>query len=94
MKKSSTLALAIVINIAVLHAQWQLNGNPISSTNFFGSTNAQPLVFKVNNSRSGLIDYDNTKGNTLFGYQALVANTGVFNSSVGYKTLSSNTGGG
>ncbi|HEY6978756.1 MAG TPA: tail fiber domain-containing protein [Chitinophagaceae bacterium] len=94
MKKSSTLAFAIVINIAVSHAQWQLNGNPISSTNFFGSTNAQPLVLKVNNFRSGLIDHDATKGNTLFGYQALVSNAGIFNTSVGYKSLNSNTSGG
>src|SRR6476659_11384157 len=94
MKKYSTLALVIVINIAVSHAQWQLNGNSISATNFLGSTNAQPLVFKANNSTSGLIDYDNTKGNTLFGFQALVSSTGVFNTSVGYKSLNSNISGG
>jgi hypothetical protein len=94
MKKYLTLALVIVINIAVSHAQWQLNGNSISATNFLGSTNAQPLVFKANNSTSGLIDYDNTKGNTLFGFQALVSSTGVFNTSVGYKSLNSNISGG
>lgn len=75
-------------------AQWSLTGNSITSTNFLGSTNAQPLVLKVNNSRSGLIDYDGTKANTIFGYQGLLANTtGVNNVALGFQGLTGNTSG-
>ncbi len=95
MKKTLIIFSFIVLNITAIKAQnWLLAGNSISSTNFLGSTNAQPLVFKVNNQRSGLIDYDNSKSNTAFGYQALFSNTsGWYNSANGYWSLFSNTTG-
>jgi len=93
MKKKLTFLIAFAMNIAISHAQWQLTGNSILSTNFLGSTNANPLVFKANNQLSGLIDYDITRGNTSFGYQTLLSNTGAHNTAVGYAALSKNTTG-
>jgi trimeric autotransporter adhesin len=93
MKKKLTLMMAMVITIATGHAQWQLTGNSIGASDFLGSTNAQPLVFKTNNVRAGLIDYDNTKLNTALGYQTLLSNTGTVNTAVGYTALFSNTSG-
>jgi hypothetical protein len=44
------------------------------------------LKFKVNNVRSGLIDYASAKGNTLIGYQGLLSVTGGGNSAFGYRS--------
>ncbi len=74
---------------------WALTGNAGTnpSVNFIGTTDANPLVFRVNNVRAGFIDYDNTKGNTSFGYQNLISNTGAYNTAFGYNSLYSNTTG-
>lgn len=56
---------------------WSLQGNIIDGTDFLGSTNGASLVFKVNNLRSGLIDFG--FGNTLFGYRAGIALSGAQN---------------
>src|ERR1043165_286512 len=94
MKQKLMLIIAMVNMVAISHAQWQLNGNSISSGDFLGSTNSQPLIFKVNNYRSGLIDYDQTKVNTVFGYQSLLSLTsGVANTGMGNQALYSNTSG-
>jgi hypothetical protein len=74
---------------------WGLTGNagtnPIN--NFIGTTDAQPLLFKVNNIRAGYIDY-NGNDNTSFGYQTLLANTsGFYNTALGYASLKANTTG-
>jgi len=92
MKKKLTLLLAMVSTIAIIHAQWALSGNSIASGDFLGTTNSQPLVFKVNSSQSGLIDH--IAKNTMLGYQALLSNTtGGGNTGMGYLTLYSNTSG-
>jgi hypothetical protein len=75
---------------------WGLTGNAGTSsvTNFIGTTDAQPLVFKVNNARAGYIDYDFSKSNTSFGYQSLINNTtGNFNTANGFFALFFNSGG-
>lgn len=72
---------------------WLLKGNMGTDTaiNFIGTTDAEPLVFKVNNQKAGYIDYS-ANANTGFGYQALYSNTeGAANTAVGYSTLMSNT---
>ena len=89
---------------------WNTNGNSglNSSENFIGTLDTTSLVFKVNNYRSGLIDY--RFGNTYFGYRAGYrchgfnsvalgayalheANLGINNIAVGYQSLpSSKTG--
>jgi hypothetical protein len=74
---------------------WSLTGNSgtNASTNFLGTTDAKPLVFKVNNYRSGFIDYSISTANTSFGYQTLNANTGNYNSAFGYQALMNNNSG-
>lgn len=71
---------------------WSLTGNSGTDTsvNFIGTTDETPLVIKVGNSLSGIIDY-NGNGNTGFGYQALLSNTtGSANTAVGFESLKSN----
>ncbi len=89
---------------------WKLTGNSGTDTSihFIGTSDAQPLVFKVNNTRSGIIDhyYDNTSfgyqslpfdgslANTAIGSHALFSNiTGSHNTAIGGSTLYSNTTG-
>jgi trimeric autotransporter adhesin len=77
-------------------AQWSLTGNAGTnpSINFLGTTDAQPLVFKVNGARAGLIDYDDLKANTAFGHGALFAiTTGTRNNAFGFNALKNNTTG-
>jgi hypothetical protein len=72
---------------------WSLIGNSGTSpsTNFIGTTDAQPLMFRVNNQNSGDIDYN--LGTAAFGYLALSSNTGVSNTAMGYQAGNSNTSG-
>lgn len=86
---------------------WALTGNSASATDFIGTTNDQPLRFKMNNETSGEIDntlknvgigqlvlQDITTGkfNSFIGAFALSANkTGNGNSAVGFNVLSENT---
>ncbi|MEJ5287325.1 MAG: tail fiber domain-containing protein [Bacteroidota bacterium] len=75
---------------------WSLTGNSGTnpSTNFIGTTDAKALQIKVNNQKSGWIDYDYPY-NTAWGYQTLVNNTGIANTASGYEALySNNTGSG
>lgn len=74
---------------------WGLNGNAGTSpaTNFIGTTDAQPLVFKVSNFKAGYIDISTASAS--FGSGALLGNTsGIANAAFGYRTLLSNTTGG
>lgn len=72
---------------------WSLTGNTGTdpSTNFLGTIDAQPLVFKVNNNKSGIIDYN--LGTAGFGYLALNSNTAVGNTAFGYEAGYFNTSG-
>ena len=71
---------------------WLLNGNSGTdpANNFIGTTDGQPLIFKVKNSMSGIID--SAKGNASLGFLSLPVNGGTFNSAFGYRTLSVNAG--
>src|SRR5438105_5002286 len=72
---------------------WLLTGNAGTNpaTHFIGTTDVQPLKFRVNNMASGEI---NNGGTTAFGYQALFSNTtGNYNTANGYNALYSNTTG-
>ncbi|GGD44764.1 hypothetical protein GCM10011514_05980 [Emticicia aquatilis] len=83
---------------------WSIGGNSglNSDLNFLGTLDTTSLVFKVNNYRSGLIDY--RFGNTYFGYRAGYrshgfnsiaigayalhdANLGLNNIAIGYQSL-------
>ena len=72
---------------------WALNdGNTLTGTEFLGSNNNIPLVFKVNNQLAGKID--GTLHNTFFGYQAgNLSMTGNGNTSIGDSSLSLNSTG-
>ncbi len=81
---------------AVTHSTgWSLTGNSGTNpaTNFIGTTDAQPLVFKINNQQAGYLGTSATT-NTAFGYQTLNANTsGVSNTANSYQALFTNTSG-
>src|SRR6266487_2274170 len=90
---------------------WSLTGNTGTnpSTNFIGTTDNQPLSFRINNTWAGQLNHitnnygigigalqNNTTGiqNVGFGHWALLSNnTGSFNSSFGNDALSRNTTG-
>lgn len=94
MKKKLLLLGSMVSVMYYTHAQWQLTGNAIAPGNFLGTTNAQPLVFKVNNARAGLVDYSNVSMNVSLGFQTLNALTSGFgNSAFGYQAMPSTTTG-
>jgi hypothetical protein len=73
---------------------WTLLGNlgTVDGTNFIGTTDNVPFNIRVNGQKAGRIE--NTGGNTFFGYQSGLVNTGVNNSGFGSQTLISNTTGG
>lgn len=77
---------------------WSLTGNTGTNplVNFVGTTDNQPLVFRVNNLQAGYIDNVDgafTGRNTFFGKEAGIANTagGYENTFVGFKSGASNT---
>jgi hypothetical protein len=92
----SFIAVAVLFAAQNLHAQsWSLTGNSGTNppSNFIGTTDAHVLVFKVNNSKSGYLDYDASKANTGFGFKSLNVNTGSYNTAYGYQAMYSNTAG-
>ena len=84
-------------------AVWMLQGNSNtnSQTDFIGTTDNQPLIFKILNARSGIID--STANNTAFGFKSSFQTvkgalnpdfgdyTGTWNTSFGYKSLFTNS---
>ncbi|QNA43210.1 tail fiber domain-containing protein [Lacibacter sediminis] len=72
---------------------WSVDGNTGTnpSTNFIGTVDNQPLVFKINNQTAGFLRSD---GNVAFGLNALVLNTnGIHNTGMGWMALNHNTTG-
>lgn len=45
------------------NAQWRINGNSASTSDFIGTTNNQPLILKTNNIQRAIFD---TQGKTIF----------------------------
>jgi len=73
---------------------WSLTGNSgtSSGTNFIGTTDNVPLMFKINNQQAGKIEFSSY--NTSLGYSAMKTNTsGAWNSAFGTGTMYSNTTG-
>jgi hypothetical protein len=79
--------------ISLTQKGWLLTGNAGTNpnTDFIGTTDLQPLIFGVNNQRSGFISYNNST--TALGYQTLIANNGIQNTAIGYQAMYSNTNG-
>lgn len=73
-----------IVATGAVTAGWSLTGNAGTNptTNFLGTTDGQPLKFRVNNSRVGYIGVSD--GNLSFGNSALIAiTTGVSNNIFG-----------
>jgi len=93
---AATGARAAVVGTVLAPAatgSWNLAGNAgtNSTTNFLGTTDANDLVFRVNNQPSGKIDINSE--NTFFGYQAGYSNTNSLNTVMGYQAMYKNTTG-
>src|SRR5690554_3541929 len=101
---------AIWIELKTDFEGWLLEGNAGTnpSTNFVGTTDNQPLNFRVNNIRAGHISENNIffgmssgvattnygPGNTGIGHETLKVNIdGKRNAAFGYQTLQANTSG-
>ena len=88
---------------------WSLTGNSGTNpaTNFIGTTDNQPLLFKVNGTPAGRLQYSRTlfgvnagssitsiSPNEAFGGEALYSNTtGSRNTAIGFQSLFNNTSG-
>lgn len=70
---------------------WALNGNAITAGQFLGTTNNQPLIFKVNNIRNGFIETV-ASYQLHFGYAAGLNNSSNYNTTYGHFALSQNAG--
>jgi hypothetical protein len=72
---------------------WGLTGNAgtTANTNFIGTTDFNPLVFKVNNTWAGILD--NTTGSYAIGLNALALNSGAGNVAFGDNALANNNSG-
>jgi hypothetical protein len=87
---SNTAASPSWTKLVTGSSDWKLGGNAIAATDFIGTTNNLPLVFKVYGSKSGIIDF--ATNSTAFGYSSLKSNTtGTGNSSLGASSLTANT---
>lgn len=79
-------------SVAGTDGDWTLAGNAVTAGSFIGTTNLQPLLFRVNNTRAGSID-PNTGAVFLGELAGSTANTGTFNVAMGYNAFSTNTSG-
>ena len=71
---------------------WSTTGNSgTGADNFIGTTDAQPLRFKINNAMAGLVDI--TSGSTGLGFQILSVNQANGNTATGYYSMHFNTTG-
>jgi hypothetical protein len=71
---------------------WSTTGNSglSSSTHFIGTTDNVPLIFKVGNVRSGMIDH--SVRNVSLGYGTLqMLTTGIENAAFGHVALQNNS---
>jgi hypothetical protein len=73
-------------SMAVSGGEWMLGGNAgtVDGTDYIGTSDNQPLNFRVNNQKSGRID---TGGPTFFGYLAGEVSTAPYNTAIGFKSL-------
>ena len=84
----------LIVSSSLSANTWALSGNAGTNpaANFIGTTDDQPLVFKVNSLVAGKLSIIDS--NTSWGVSALVNNTtGVYNTAVGANALTSNTTG-
>lgn len=72
---------------------WGVKGNTGTnpSVNFIGTTDDNPVMFRMNNQFAGMID--SLSGSTYFGYGSGRLNTGFDNTAFGQNALAQNTTG-
>jgi hypothetical protein len=71
---------------------WSTTGNSnTNNTNFIGTSDAQPLYFRIKGEHAGLLDFTNQL--TFFGFHAGMGNAGTANAAFGYGALSNNNNG-
>ena len=87
---NSTAWIPFVVNDNSTKAAWLLGGNKNTSTvnNFIGTSDIQPLLFKIRNTNAGYLGLD---GNTYWGYKSGINNTGYSNVAIGGSALFQNT---
>jgi hypothetical protein len=71
---------------------WSLSGNTGSGSEFIGTTNDQPLRFRVNNQSAGQVG-NSTSANTFLGYESGLNHTSTQTTAVGFRALFSNSTG-
>ena len=83
-KDDSWIALATAVSVA---DSWSLKGNAEidEDTDFIGTTDDKPLIFKVNNKVAGFLEHANS--NVSFGWDALSEPQGNDNTALGMKAL-------
>ncbi len=109
--KRQLLPVAFICISMQVNAQWQLNGNAGTNplANFVGTTDSVSLNFRVNSTRSGIIDLVNLNtaigyqsgsnlstgtNNTFFGAKAGISNsTGMANTYIGHQAGNNSTNG-
>src|SRR6218665_85912 len=84
---ASTIGKSLRENSVSSDAGWSINGNAgtNSDLHFIGTSDTTSLTFKVNNLRSGFIDY--RYGNTYFGYRAGYRSIGFNSVAIGAYAL-------
>jgi hypothetical protein len=92
MRKFLLSAASCCLALAAQSQSWSLNGNAGTnpSIHFLGTTDNNPLRFRVNNSHGG--EVNNFTGNTSLGYGAGAAKSSFSNVAIGYYALNGNTG--
>ena len=77
--------------LMVSTAGWSLAGNSGTNPaiNFLGTTDTSTLIFKVNNTKAGILNYN--KQLSAFGYNALLSNSGSNNTAIGFEALKMNS---
>ncbi|MCL1933387.1 MAG: tail fiber domain-containing protein [Candidatus Azobacteroides sp.] len=95
MKRSFTLLVSLLFTVSVFsQTSWSLTGNAgVATSNFLGTTNNVPLIFKANNQWAGFSGYPD-QYNVSFGYLTLnPLNAGTCNTAFGAQALRANTSG-
>ena len=94
MKKLLLLINVMSFLLPVRSQTWNLGGNSATNpaTDFLGTSDNEPLIFRINSQFSGKID--SVSGLTFFGYGAgLNSTTGIQNTAIGFKSLLMNSTG-
>lgn len=82
-------------SMAISGSGWMLAGNSgtVDGTDYIGTSDDQPLNFRINNRKSGRMTTPANGGHSFFGYLAGEVNTGTYNSGFGTGALNRNTSG-